>query len=557
MISLVSFDRTVFWSLEILADHECSPYGCGGYQSVNLDDALCALSQTTALDGRPKYMPRVIKTVAGFLYGHAYAQPLFELCHLITGLRCALGSDYLMVFFNDAPVTSSWFRASLADAHAGDLVSITDQGLDFNYPDKAFSVTFSRMPVLAALFEVVLGLPLSTSDDGGEAGGGTLNPLAFFDGFELDGLTHRAVADLANTLARGVYGSLKDDVPSRTVAAKFQSILAFLNARDGDSIRPDDAGVLAFWEDQNTGDGAGDYRLYKTVADDFAAFIGTFEDWKTKRNATNAASLGSDADAGEVSPERLSADDYDRYEGGSDWSSALAVLAEAPAQEVKFLTKSDQDALARIDTYGPVAANLPLSLLRADVFGFAQAQILQARRGKDQARIETLIKSGAEERYANRIAAYDALIERLNKTARAGAHVLNKAKEQAEISADQGENVVNLFAGGVAPLPDDLTDDAVDVEASAAFSTDALEDAERAFAAINRKGFETDVVEDPYRIEAFRMGTGALLALQHQLEKVRGRLSVIEGKDPGLETCFGTDTPVFRRTFQELYGDQA
>jgi CRISPR/Cas system CSM-associated protein Csm2 small subunit len=192
------------------------------------------------------------------------------------------------VFIHEALATRGWRRAGF---------ECTAEGVVIRYSGGLFNVAFSRMPLLAALFEFLIGIESYREVD--EILGRMLS----------DAHDHAVVETAAKALSRRIYGYLSRHLPSAQNAAKFNRILAFLESRSRDrTFLMDDDTVLQFWTDHAVKeDGrAGDFRAFRTVLDAFVAFSRALELAADQAAVRRASAVGSDLEASEVDPDDLS-----------------------------------------------------------------------------------------------------------------------------------------------------------------------------------------------------------------------------------------------------------
>jgi hypothetical protein len=504
-----------------------------------------ALADATAADGSPKYASQpVLQGLARFIAGASGGpnkdSELFELCHLIAILgRLAPGPDARADFFlGFSKAAASVFRATIQgydDAGDIDGIQVDDGGVTATYGDGEFSVRYGRMPLLAALYEFLI------ASDGFEHYQ-VINDV--FDGLGDAAMRVRQVQDAANGLSSIVRQYRRKHIERAKYDEKFSAILAFLRTRsNGDQILADDEAVLAFWVSNND---AGDFRVYKTVFEGFIEFIKSFDMGGRTDAIERAAVIGTDFEAHEVEPD----DQADNIFSLNDWRSPLAVLGEGAAADIKFLKKeSEQKPIEALMQYGPYAERLAMAFLRLECFGPIQAGItndLQVKRGR--ASIKSRISCGDALEYRQKISSYEEILDHVKQLQKAAFHVLTSRAE--------GEsNVVSLFGDA----PETSFQAARNNQALADMDAVALEkigaEAEAAFRKIVRKGFEESVVESEDHIEGFRIGAGALVAMESLLVRYIKTAAALDNAPPDLAERFAADRATFAARFQILYGE--
>jgi hypothetical protein len=357
----------------------------------------------------------------------------------------------------------------------------------------------------------------------------------------------RAVGDAANAISRRIYAYLSDNLPSAQNMAKFNRIHEFLSVRseDGD-VEIGDHAILEFWLDHALG-GEGEesgFRTYRTVLDAFMAFIHALELAEDHQRASHASPIGSDAQAGEVDPESLCG----ILEAAGQWQSPLPLLEEDPVVRIKLLNGREKDGLRLLLEMGPLARSLPLSLLRAECFGPAQARLTQAmRRGASVTELGAMAECDDVADYRGQGENYGKLRQRAGKMMLATLHVLLRDRAIAEggnVAALPGRGPAEQFQvlAGAADLPPLPPDEEIHTEAA------------RAFRGVARQGFSEEDLEEPSVIEGFRAGAGILQVIAQETEAFLGRLAVLDREIPDLAERFGQDREIFAKQFKRLYG---
>ena len=502
-----------------------------------------ALSDATDMGGAPKYAPKpVLHGLARFITGASGGpnkdSELFELCHLIAILaRMAPGTDARAEFFlGITKAAASIFRATIHGyGDPGDGISVDDGGVNTTYGDGEFGVRYGRMPLLAALYEFLI------ASDGFE----NYQPINdVFDGLNEGAASVRDIQDSANALSSIVRQYRRKHIQRSKYDDKFNAILTFLRARTVDNkIHVDDETVLDFWVSNND---AGDFRVYKTVFEGFVEFMKSFEMGGRTDAVERSAVIGTDFEAHEVEPDDQAGDIFSL----SDWQSPLAVLAEGAAADIKFFKKeSEQKPIEALMQYGPYAERLAMAFLRLESFGPIQAGItndLQVKRGR--ASIETRITCDDAFEYRDKVAGFEAILDHVKQLQKAAYHVLTSG-------AGQAGNVVSLFGDAPETSFEAARNNDALAEVDAAALAEIGAEAEAVFRKIVRKGFEESVLETDDQIEGFRIGAGALVAMEGLLRRYIKTAAAFDNAPPDLAERFASDRATFAARFQTLYGD--
>ena len=496
-------------------------------KSPELTALLASVAEATGADGEPRYAAKTYLDLTQAIVCRTYAKPVLQLCHLINAAdACGVGADRWERFFYGVDAARpSAFKGYLAAALTPSGwrrpgFEATSEGVSIQYEDSIFNVRYGRMPLLAALLETTLTM----------IGYRQINDI--FSELFARGGDQSAINDAANNLSRAIYGYLKTHLPSNRSADKFEAILGYLkDAGDnpGDNrgtVDIDDETVLRFWCTQaSTGGGNdSDFRTFKTAVDAFIDFLRALESGSSQSAVKYAATIGSNAELGEIDPGEI--DDDDRLDG--EWINPLTALDEPPVDAIKFLNKKEREDVDGLMSYGPLVANLPLTVLRGDAFGAHQARITQATRRKSPAKqIAGLIACTEVDTYADCTARYRDADQHLDRVQKAALHALL-------VDNDGSDNVVPLFGG------------------TGADSVRAL--AETAFKNISRKGFHEADLDDPDIRDGFAIGAEALVQIRDHLDRYLSTLERLQRDDPGLTDQFKTDLKTFQDQFSVLYG---
>jgi len=103
----------------------------------------------------------------------AYAGPIYQLCHLVNiADACGRGNErFEWLFFAGSRLNARHFRTTLTDAVESrgwrrPGFELSRNGVAIRYSDGVFNVPYTRMPLLAAMFEfLVSAVPYAVVDD--------------------------------------------------------------------------------------------------------------------------------------------------------------------------------------------------------------------------------------------------------------------------------------------------------------------------------------------------------------------------------------------------------
>ncbi len=518
-------------------------------KSPELTALLANVAEATAADGEPRYAPKTYRDLARSIVCRTYAKPALQLCHLINAAdACGSGRDRWESFFYGVDAARpSAFRGYLFEAldNGGwrrPGIEADAEGVSIRYDDGFFNIRYGRMPLLAALLETVLTMVGYREIDG-----------IFQDMLKRAG-SLTAVGDAANAINRLIYAYLRENLTSAQAGDKFDAIVTFLKFRAASMGQPngsgaitiDDEALLDFWlKHTPEAEHSGDFRAFKTVAGAFVDLLRALESTSDQQAIQYATSIGSDREAGEVDPGSIYGEELADTMGG-EWTDPFTALDLPPADAIKFLNKVEREALDTLMDYGPLAGELPLTVLRADIFGMAQGRVTQAlRRGQKPPAITDLVACAEVENYADRMARYRQSDDQLAQVQKAALHVLSSDQAVVAVApadnqeADEATNIVPLFGRQVS-VANDLPD--VRAEARAAFNN------------ISRKGFNEADLDDPDIREGFSIGAEALV---HGRDHLAAYLAILENYEleaPGLAEIFQADRALFSKQFSVLYG---
>lgn len=515
-------------------------------KSEELSANLLAIAEMTAPGGELKYPPRVCRELARIIVCRNYTKSILQLCHLVNAAdACARRNESYERFILAVPVaTPRHFRDHLSAMLTGhdwrrSGFTVEPSGIVIAYRDGgSFTISFSRIPLLAALLEFVIGVHGYTATDD------------IFTEMLAQSNGETAIGEAANALSRRLYAWLSDNLPTVQNMAKFNRILEFLREQaDGGEVEIGDRTILDFWLNQG-GTSAADegwFRTFRTALDAFIAFTRSLDLASDRQGARNALPVGADADKGEIDPDSLSG----LMEAPGQWQSPLPLLEEEPMARVKFLTGREKDALRLLLEMGPMARSLPMSLLRAEIFGPAQARLTQAlRRQAGESELRVLLGLDDVGDYAAHGERMRNLQKRIVTVMMASLHVLLRERGIAGSG-----NITALNAGNPAALFETMAQDPE--PATLPGADQILGEAARAFRDISRKGFSDHEIEEPPILEAFRYGAGIVQAISRETETFLDTISHLDTGSPDLTGCFHRDRETFRNQFERLYGVQS
>ncbi|MBT3790041.1 MAG: hypothetical protein HN725_04895 [Alphaproteobacteria bacterium] len=511
-------------------------------KSSELTALLATVADATAMDGEPRFAPKTCHDLARAIVCRKYATGILQLCHLVNAVdACGSGKDrWERFFFGIDKVRGTAIRAWLTQTVTENDwrrpgFELDSTGLHMAYGDGEFALGYGRMPFLTALLETVIAMIGYEPVD------------QVFSNMTAQATDQEEIKNAANSLNRLIYDWLRDHLPGTQTAEKFEAIVNFLKSNgDKNSVLISDENILKFWQQQNNGhaDANGDFRTFRSAVGGFIDFLRAVETGSSQSSVSYARSLGTDREAGEVDPMVL---DEDAPAGA--WQTPLAQLDSPPADAIKFLNKREREELDFLMDCGPLAIDLPLSVLRSDVFGAVQARITQALRRKEkQKHVLNLLVCDDAESYGQRTERYHDHEQHLLRVQKAVLHALTgDAIDVEEVDTQRDP----------AGLPEDAdTTNVVSLFSSKAMSDDVRQEGEETFKHLNRKGFSDNDLDDPEIMEGFSVGAGALVQARDHLADYLVVLARLQAADEDLEQTFSTDQEVFKTLFTVMYGER-
>lgn len=488
------------------------------------------IAEATACDGSLRYPRRVSIALARKIVCRSYGLDVHLLCHLVrAAAACGVRSEhYEWLFFTSDRVTPNAFRGSIESAVAQrgwqrPGFEATHSGVSVRYSDGAVTISFARMPLLTQLLELLIETVSYTEID------------RVFRRLLVQPPSQENTKRAANVIRGLLYDYLSRHLPSARRQEKFDRILKFVRTR-GDGAAIDDNAVLDFWRRQsvlpngrNTG-----FRLFRTVVQDFVRFIRALQVVNDQRDIEKAVPFDEDRGSHVIDPVQFE----ELFDASNCWRSPLDSLVDGPAGEIKFLTKRERENLSLLLDCGPLASQLPLSVIRSDVFGRCQARIVEALRTKRAGDgMTVLLACASAQTYGQRLKEYAKHREHIRRVLMAAAHA-------TVFQEGVGETGLWSERSLGQPLNDAPTPNL------------AIE-AKRAFDNIRRKGFERTGLDDPEVVEGFRTAAEALCAIADRIDAYLTCLNVANRHGDGLTGWFEADRTAFRDQFSQIYGEHA
>ena len=518
----------------------------GGADGEALADFRC-LADATSANGGPRYRSKahlswLSAVIAGeHMSGQNRDKPLYALCHLVLMIDAAwpgVEGRWMALLAADQPSPQqfkTWF-----DENAGATgwkkpgFAVTPKGVSCTAGDAPWHIYFGRMVSLAALFEFLIGM---------EAGAHYAEIESTFEALCAGDAGAHEIRGASNALAKILRSYRRRHFARAVHEDRFNALYRFLRDRSPDGrIVIDDQTIFAFWLESTTdafvsyaGSAEAMIKLYRLFA---ASEIGVAID--------DAAPFGAERDEWDASEDALG------DMPGGPWRSPFEVIDAPPAAAIKFFKKEgERKPLVNVAAFGPEVEALPLTILRLDSFGTVQSAIsndLRLSRGTLAARLS------CEGTHSYR-AIYETLhglkphLEALQKATLWAiySHSHSQGHDHQSVTASGANNVI-AFPGNAAPqlaVPDE------DIPSEK--QAQILSDAERAFKAMTRKGFDAASLRDEEHVAGFYVGAGAVLQIADVLERYLRTLTRYQQR---LDDMFERDRALFAQRFETLYGEK-
>ena len=519
--------------------------------SAELLAAFEGLRETPGISG-DKFRAKEIDALAQMIICRNYGKATLELSHLLSAIaqHDPIGTQqaWLNFFWIEEAITPKRFRDIFEDGADDSALSMSEAGLTLNLDKVSFTISPTRVGVLAALLEFIVFIEPSI--------------LQQEDSF-YQTPSPQAIKSLASRMQALLYDYLNDHLQAAQQQRRFRHLWHWLTSYQADSeMNVTDEAVFDFWQEsaQNNDDAMG-FRRFRTVAENFIDFRIALQTVHTQQQANSALSLGYETEAGEISPDTLS----EALESVSDVNLDLASLTKMP----KFLTKQQSESLSPIMVDEVSIQALPLTLMRMVCFGDWQAMLVQALRNKNDTAIHASLNDNPMS-YSDHQQAIAALQPIIDAARASGIQVLLELQDLLAPSLvlndvdDETKQAVwqALQQSGF----DVMTQDSVDLDALAQviyenwaallLQIPALnrysQQLQKAFKANNRQGFKQ--LDDSTDTTAYIDG---ITLLDSVLNRCKHYISTVEKQLVGdMDEKYHADLSIYRSIFTELYGER-
>lgn len=471
------------------------------------------------------------------------------------------------------------FRAALEanrnlGRREGAPFSLTAKGVIIREAGRDFEIDYLQMPRIGALLDILhnaLGYAVVAD---------VLAPVTAAS-------AEAPYETVAHDLEQAFASWLKVRLETRHHLRQAQALRAYLAARG--AVVPDaitDATIFEFWRANATNREPGPvdgYRLYVNAVRAMLGYRQALADaiLESRLRAPESLLEGHHDDRGAAAEEEV-----------ANWVSPLAPLFANSQAEVKWLTAKECRALANyLGEWAPttneiegdgnegqqqwvpgLAGDRPFdlrfcrTLLRADVFGKAQASIVARRQKKHPGSVSQVMGAIGRDAYRAGAAIYEEIGDQLRLEALAALQILacaGAAEAMLLVYALGGPEAVQAVRACARPLTagsmaEELSADAMGMAAAQAaldptrLETRAgrslFEEARASLRKVRRAGF--DAAASPEVISSLKAAASLLPDLIEEIQRLRRALD----RSPWVAEAL-TDRAAFERVFADMYGD--
>ena len=516
--------------------------------SDELIGLLAALRETASmLTPHDKFAPADINDLSQAIICRNYGHSCLRLSYLLCGVVLVANSrgqsnPLLQVFWLDEMVTAKRFREYFAGTELPNLV-FDGSFLKFSFDGESFDISPIQVGYLSAFLEFFVNVIPNILTKAEE---------------QLAKASAKAVKGFATELQTELYQFLKSHLSEAQDMRRFRFISNWLTQQQ---CEVSDVSVLHFWQQVAISDDDGlGFKRFRTVADNFGSYVQAVAIGNSKKALSYCASIGYEADDGELNPEHLEHLINDNDDGlDVEW------LGGNP----KFLSKQQLVLIEPILTAGIARDKIPLTLLRASVFGDWQAQIIQATRNKakDKNAVADKLEQGCESDYHQYVIHLKKLKDDIKKVQSALLHIF--------ASLEQGEFFSQAAFVLEQALLDKLQQQLVDCHKQieghgmyelaveqffkqlAAFRlqnpeiNEPLTEAQKMFNANNKVGFKhLPAVDD---LPVYRLGGETLAHCSSILVNFLQKTQPIVADNQIGKDIFAADFDIFKAMFNKMY----
>ena len=354
--------------------------------SAELIAAFEGLRESPGISG-PKYRHKDIDNLAQMILCRNYGKATLELSYLLSAVSLRSPGNtqkaWLNFFWLEEAITPKRFRAAFETipTTAQSMLQLNESGLTISLSNQSFTLSPTRIAVLASLLEFIVHIDPSVLDQDALFGktipGNRKNR---------NDVSDQTVKTLASNFQRLLYEYLADHLQPAQQQRRFRHLWEWLKRHYSNSANQEvsetaitDEVILDFWKQtvKEEGDSLG-FRRYRTVAENFFDLRVAIQCVETQQNVNHSLSIGDEPSDGVVTSNQL----QQALETVNSDLFDVASLAQYP----KFLTKQQTELCQPIVDAGETASILGLTIMRMSCFGDWQANLVQALRNNPRKR---------------------------------------------------------------------------------------------------------------------------------------------------------------------------
>jgi hypothetical protein len=321
-----------------------------------------------------KYAAKTVDKLAQYILCRNYGKACLELAYLCWPIvrHQHYTKGLLHFFWIEEAISSSQFRRRIYPLTQHNLhapsIALNEMGLVISSATQDFTVSASRVMLLSALLELLVGNIAHILED-------IESHLSTSDS--------KCVAKLATYLQKKLYEFLKAHLPTANLQQKYRYIHHWI-AENSNSEKLNDKAVLNFWTSAINQEG---YVKFENALVDIVDYQFAYEQVKVAREISFSQ---SDLENLTTQSFEFEVDDeanwlYETmFESSENTIPPPTWLVDAP----KFITKKDYACVSRLFELPSTIAQFPLSVLRSVVFGQWQNLIIQQTRDKSEVSID-------------------------------------------------------------------------------------------------------------------------------------------------------------------------
>jgi len=518
--------------------------------SEQLIQDLRAIEESADMHGHALYEQAAIYEMRCAILCRNYAKALWEYSHFMALIEHESDAGVIEFFWEQNILSSARFRHWLAEAVRHSHYLSEDNGVFRALIGKReFILNTKRINLMAAwtAFLVLVEPEL----------------LIKLQSFKTE-LNEKTIDEFSKQLKTALDAYLEPHLQAIHQQRQGRVLLTWLQECTGQmnaNALLQDETVLAFWQHHAlTKDG--DFKRFTTVADCAYRLHEAIELSDDQRQIEGARSYHQDQQGDnaawlidEVSQINTSENLFDNLLHREP-VKAVASLGKPPLKQIKFLTSKDAAFCEKFELAGPALNVLPLTFLRAQVFGLQQARLTEDIRATKGQNISKLIEMEGLIGFSAWQSSLKEQLEKIAQTRSAVAFVLLQHEHPVALAS-----VLEAFSDEQKASLHKLIENQSGARFGNSLMTHLTQLApmeikrlETAFSKVNRAGFKT--LPEADQAENFLSGDAHLEALENMLHLYAKHLANIVEQQGDLATLEARDATIFSQTFALLYAEQ-